>query len=221
MGKMIDLTGKTFGRLTVIGPAPCPENIKNTHKYWLCRCDCGNQTVVRGSNLKSNRTKSCGCLKNQVKHGKIKTRLYRIFGAMKTRCYNQNATAYVNYGARGIKVCEAWLDKVNGFQNFAEWSLANGYSDDLSIDRINVNGNYEPSNCRWVSSQTQNCNRRKFKINKSINTGIYKKQNGKYEAYITINKKNKYLGTFASFEEAVEAKQKAERELYPEYAKKE
>ena len=156
MGKFIDLTGKKFGRLTVI------ERAKNKGKstMWLCKCDCGNETIVNGSSLKKDLTKSCGCLniellrKRQITHGKTNTRLYDIWAGVKGRCLNPNMKAYELYGGRGITLCEEWQE----FQPFYDWAMANGYSDKLSIDRINVNGNYEPSNCRWTDVETQQNN---------------------------------------------------------------
>lgn len=155
MGKLIDLTGKKFGRLTVI------ERTENNHRgnvMWKCICECGNEKIVSRNCLNQGITKSCGCLlkearhSNTRKHGKTKTRLYRIWAKMKERCNNPKTKSFVYYGGRGITICEEWL---NDFQAFYDWSMANGYSDNLSIDRIDVNGNYEPGNCRWADTKTQ------------------------------------------------------------------
>ena len=137
--------------------------IKNSKEMWLCKCDCGNQTIVCASNLISKHTKSCGDRKNHpiyVKHGLCNTRLYNIYGKMKARCYKESCSGYESYGGREIKVCDEWM---NDFMNFYNWSMANGYSDNLSLDRIDVNGNYEPSNCRWADWKTQENNRRNNK----------------------------------------------------------
>ena len=161
MGKFIDLTGQKFGRLTVIKRA---ENDKSNRVQWLCQCECGNTKVIRGNDLKLGNIKSCGCLRedipNGLKHGMKDTRLYRIWQAMKNRCRNKNTINYKHYGGKGVKVCKDWQD----FMSFYEWAMAHGYNDTLSIDRINSNGNYEPSNCRWATQKMQvnNCSRNRI-----------------------------------------------------------
>ena len=160
MGKFVDLTRMKFNKLTVITRA---ENGKFGNAKWLCQCDCGNITIVASKHLKTGETKSCGCLKKdsyKYKHRLSKTRIYRIYRNMKRRCYCIKEKDYKHYGGRGIKVYAEWLDKENGFMNFYNWSMQNGYRDDLSIDRINVNGNYEPSNCRWATAKQQANNKR-------------------------------------------------------------
>ncbi len=150
-GTVKDITGNKYGRLTVLGL----DSIRNRSSYWLCLCECGNEKVVRNDCLKSGNTQSCGCLNHEhgrVIHGLVRTRLYRIYHAMKQRCYNPNANRYDRYGERGIRICDEWL---NSFSAFAEWAISNGYADGLTIDRINNDGNYEPSNCRWVTQRVQ------------------------------------------------------------------
>lgn len=153
-----DLTGKRFGRLTVIERA---ENYKGCQTQWRCKCDCGNEAVVRGAYLNSGVTKSCGCYKAEavktasLKHGKVKTRLWRIWVNMRGRCQQKSSSQYKYYGERGIKVCDEWSE----FVPFMEWALGNGYKENLTIDRIDTNGNYCPENCRWVTSAEQNRNK--------------------------------------------------------------
>lgn len=157
MVRFKDLTGQRFGKWTVISRA---EN-RCHHTYWLCRCDCGTEKAVNQCNLVKGVTTSCGCYNkekaNRKTHGLSKHRLYRIYQNMKNRCYRKNDKYYSIYGGRGIKICDEWL---NDFAIFAEWALNNGYADTLSIDRINTNGNYEPSNCRWIDNFEQSNNRR-------------------------------------------------------------
>lgn len=151
----IDLTDKKFGNLIVIKRL---NYSKLGHTYlWECKCDCGNTTIVRGTNLKSGHTISCGCKKGKIIHNKWRTRLYRIYANMKQRCNNPKNIWYKNYGARGITICDEWL---NDFMNFYNWAQANGYKENLTLDRINVNGNYEPNNCRWADRVVQQNNMR-------------------------------------------------------------
>lgn len=146
--------GKKFGKLTVL--IECEELKKNSQKVYKCICDCGNICYVRSGNLISGNTKSCGCLVGKF-HGKRDTKLYSVWSHFKGRCYNLNDHKYSNYGGRGIEVCDEWR---NNFQAFYDWSINNGYKEGLTIDRIDVDGDYEPNNCRWVDQKTQQNNRR-------------------------------------------------------------
>lgn len=162
MGALVDLTGRRFGKLTVLERV----GFKSHNTQWLCVCDCGNTTVAGRGNLLNGHTKSCGCLKHckavNRTHGKSKTRLYYVWWNMLNRCYNDKVRDFPNYGGRGITVCQEWQDS---FQAFNDWAAANGYIDtakrgEYTLDRIDVNGNYEPSNCRWVTIKEQTNNKR-------------------------------------------------------------
>lgn len=164
MGKLIDLTGQKFGRLTVLSKVEGnPSRLK-----WSCQCDCGALRDVLSQNLRSGHTVSCGChateawKRNQFqnKHGLGKTRIYAIWNGMKFRCYNEKCKFYKDYGGRGIFICDEWLADV---RTFASWAYANGYSEELTIERIDVNGGYEPSNCTWIPMDQQPRNQRKRK----------------------------------------------------------
>lgn len=152
--RFIDLTGKKFNMLTAIR---IHSKDKYNHANWLCKCDCGNETIVAGSNLRSGQAVSCGCYKKErmgnlnKSHNLKYTRIYNIWARMKQRCNNNKDPGYKHYGGRGIKVCGEWQE----FKPFYDWSMANGYTEELTLDRINVNRNYEPSNCRWVDMKTQ------------------------------------------------------------------
>jgi hypothetical protein len=164
MCRLKNLIGMKFNRWTVIERA---ENTKLGQAQWKCICECGNTSIVAGRDLRQNKSRSCGCLQRETAtivkrtHGKSNTRLHRIWSAMRARCYNLNSHEYDRYGGRGIEVCEEWR---SNFESFYEWAIKNGYADSLSIDRINNDGNYEPSNCRWATNKVQASNRRTIRL---------------------------------------------------------
>ncbi|QAT48560.1 hypothetical protein EQM14_01505 [Caproiciproducens sp. NJN-50] len=156
-----NLLGNVFGRLTVISKA---SNNIHGKAQWLCKCECGKVKIVLADSLISGKTRSCGCLQKEIaplnnppKHGMSRTRLWTIWCGMKSRCYYPKNIAYKDYGGRGIKVCDEWL---HDFLSFFKWSMKNGYAENLTIDRINYDGNYAPSNCKWSTYEEQENNRR-------------------------------------------------------------
>lgn len=162
--KIKDLSGKRFGRLVALSYA---GKNKWGHALWLYQCDCGNHKIISSNSVLQGNTKSCGCLDkekhqthpNRTTHGHCGERIYRIWKAMKNRCNNPNTPDYQKwYGSKGVQVCDDWN---NNFWMFYNWSICHGYNDNLSIDRINPFGNYEPSNCRWATAQQQANNKRK------------------------------------------------------------
>ena len=161
--KALDLKGKRFGMLTVIERkgAICG------HSAWICRCDCGNETIVTANNLK-DRTTSCGCYQKMrakqanTVHGKSHSKIHYIWNAMKKRCFNSNCKSFPNYGGRGITVCDEWKDSFQSFYDYVS-KLQHFGEEGYSLDRINNDGNYEPENVRWATRLEQARNKRRTK----------------------------------------------------------
>ena len=169
MSKMIDISGQKYGKLTAIKRV-------GSHKYpsgtslslWECVCDCGNKVILTLPALRNHNTTSCGCVHKEMignmnrTHGESHSRLHELWKGMKARCGNPNNISYKWYGAKGVTVCDEWNKSYTAFKN---WMIENGYDESLprgqqTIDRINPYGNYEPSNCRLISIQEQQHNKR-------------------------------------------------------------
>lgn len=209
-----EFIGKKFNRWTILDTIRKPiGKQRNTEAYFICRCDCGTEKEVEAKALLSSRSKSCGCYQKDnptiVKHRQCDTRLYRIWANMKNRCHNEQSNGYKYWGGRGISVCDEWR---TSFESFRDWALLNGYSDELTIDRIDNDGNYEPDNCRWATMLTQIRNKR-YKENKLNVKGVYRRGN-KYRAYIGVDYKTISLGSFDTLLEASEARKQAEAKYF-------
>lgn len=154
------MINKKFGKWLVLQRTE--ERDSHGSIKYLCKCECGKEKLVDGYSLRSGISKYCIGCKNQKRYGKKKNkRINIIYNGMKARCYNSNTPEYKNYGGRGIKICDEWLDN---YWNFENWAINNGYKNNLSIDRINNDENYEPNNCRWATRIQQQNNTRNNKF---------------------------------------------------------
>lgn len=195
-----DLIGKRFGRLTVI-------NVFRKNRKWChCICDCGKEKDARLDCLVANKVLSCGCLIKEsiTTHGYSKHKLYEKYNRILFRCYNKSSKDFKYYGARGISMCEEWK---NNPKSFIEYCLNNGWKDNLTIDRIDVNGNYEPGNIRFVDLHVQCANQGLSVRNTSGYKGVhYRKDEKKYRSYIGVSDKLVHLGSYKTKKEALDAR---------------
>lgn len=159
--KILQLAGRRYTKLTVLSQL----DVRNGKRIWLCQCDCGNKVEVAGSDLQRGHKKSCGCYKREenanrlTKHGMKRTKFYGVWCGIKSRCNNKNHEYYHIYGGRGIKVCDRWQDFMNFYSDMIE-----GYSEGLTVERLNVNGDYSPENCVWATNKEQGNNKRSNRV---------------------------------------------------------
>ena len=198
---------KKYGKLTILGIEYQKKYSNGTIiDFVKCKCECGNIKIINFNNIKRGLVKSCGCITKTV-NGMSKTRIYQIYRHLINRCYREKDISYKNYGNKGIIVCDEWK---NDFMSFYNWAMKNGYEEHLTIDRINVNGNYEPSNCRWVNMAVQQNNRSNNRI---LEYKGQKKTITEWAKYCGLSYRNLYyrLNNGYTIEEAIE---KPKRKLH-------
>lgn len=199
---MENIVGEKFGKLTVVAFDKKQGNMSK----WICKCDCGNTKSVRIDHLKNGEIKSCGCL---AKANPLRqTRLYKLWMAMNCRCNSNVEKVRKSYKDKGIIVCNEWKKDFFAFYN---WSINNGYADNLTLDRIDVNGNYCPENCRWTTRQVQSINT--SRLLKSTTGIFWSKEMKKWEASLG---KLKHLGYFDNIEDAIKCRQEAMKKYLEE-----
>lgn len=200
------MIGLKIGRLSVVSL----HAVINKNSHYKCECECGNTTIVSRPNLRNNHTMSCGCLNKEMlsvrstTHGKSRSNIYKVWNGMLQRCSNTSNMSFKYYGGRGISVCADWAVS---FESFYNWAVQNGFKKGLSIDRINNNGNYEPSNCRWVELSVQSKNRRKYFFEQSKGV-FYDKNRNKWVASLGGKSKR-----FSTIEEALEQREVWKNEI--------
>jgi len=205
------MTGRSYSNLTILRRGEDyvkPSGAKDTQ--WVCLCSCGNEKLIRATSIKNGDTKSCGCISKKAtserfkKHGMTKSKIYAVFTAMKSRCFNKNNKRYDDWGGRGITVCKEWLENP---EKFLLWAKKTGYAEGFTLDRIDNDKNYSPSNCRWATYEEQNVNKRMAKSNTSGYAGVFfDVRNNGWRAQIEHRKNKVYLGTFKGKEEARQAR---------------
>lgn len=200
MMKDEEIIGKKWGKLT----AESFECRKHGKRYFRFICECGNEIISPISDVKNGHTKTCG--KCRGTHKMSYTKIYKIWGGIKSRCCRPSCNIYYKYGGRGITMCEEWR---NSPENFFKWAFENGYKEGLTIDRINSDKGYSPNNCRWATYQEQNSHLKMLKTNKSGYRGIsWNKESKKWLCVISINNKSHRIGAYKTQLEAVEARNK-------------
>lgn len=216
MGKFIDITGKRFNRLLVNSRA---EN-RGKRVWWNCLCDCGIEVQIRADSLKSGHAKSCGCWNNEAlknrasNHGLSQSTEYKIYYAMQQRCYGESFHQYSDYGGRGIEVCDRWMeDAPQGFMNFLE--DMGKKPEGKSLDRVNVDADYSPENCKWTDYSTQVFNQRRRNKNTSGRTGVdWNVRLNKWQVRIRRDNVQHYLGLYSDFSQAVKVREEAELKYF-------